>query len=306
MRVSSLSFPKSIRVGLRIICCIALVAASVPVTTANEPFLDKPSNEWTETEALQVLNDSPWAQTVTTSTQDFQCEYEHPAYPETLGTYTHEFAEKLDSIDLTPPAAAVKPDGAEYLVRLVSVKPMQAAVERLISLDHTKWAHYGGGYGLEPGSKPTNLAERWYNPADEITISIILKHSGPGGASFHDYAFPRKNVSGKNVPGSGLRHLWPCAAVKTAEGVRTAVIGGPATYQDGTPCDDDMTLSFPGILKGKPLISHPNEKLDFRFVANQHVFEATFYVNPTDLFDGTETVLHIPRTVDEATPAPLP
>lgn len=292
MRISSFFFPGLFRVGLSITCCAALVAGSVPLT-ADEPFLAKPSEEWTESQALQVLTDSPWAHTITTTIQDFQCDYEHPAYPR---TYPEGVAQRLDSIDLTPPAAVVKPDDAQYLLRLVSVKPMQAAVERLISLDHQKWALYDEGYGLEPGSKPTNLAERWYNPADEITISIILKHSGPSGASFHDYAFPRKNV-----PGSGLKHLWPCAAVKTANGVTTAVLGGPATYQDGTPCDD-LTLSFPSTLKGKPLISHPNEKLDFRFVANQHVFEATFYVNLTDLFDGTETVLHVPRTVDEPTP----
>jgi hypothetical protein len=54
------------------------------------------------------------------------------------------------------------------------------------------------------------------------------------------------------------------------------------------------------------LISHPNDKLEFRFIANQRIFEATFYVNPADHFDGTETVLRIPRTVDEPTPAPLP
>ena len=70
----------------------------------------------------------------------------------------------------------------------------------------------------EPGGKPTNLKERLYNPADEITISIILKHPRPGGASFHDYAFSRKNV-----PGSGLKHL--CATVKTTNGVRTAGLG---------------------------------------------------------------------------------
>jgi hypothetical protein len=276
-----------------------VLAASVPPTTANEPFLGKPSNEWTETEALQVLNDSPWAQTITTSTQDFQCEYEHPAYPETLETYTHEFAERLDSIDSTPPAAPVKPDGAEYLVRLVSVKPVQAAVERLISLDRTKWAFYDGEIALE-WNKPTNLAERWYNIADEITISIILKHLGPSGASFRDYAFPRRNVRG-----SGTRHLWPCAAVKTTNGVRTAVVGGPAVCEDGTPCDC-ITLSFPSTFRGEPLISHPNEKLDFRFVSNQHVFEATFYLNPTDLFDGTETIIHLSSTVDKPTSAPPP
>ncbi len=297
MRVSSLSFPGLYQVGLRAICCVALVAGSVRVTTGNEPFLDKPSKEWTETEALQVLNNSPWAQTITTSTQDFQCDYEHPAYP---GTHSEEFAQERDSITPTPPAVEVKPDGAEYLVRLVSVKPMQAAIERLIQLDEPKWKQYQWGYELEPGGKPTNLTERWYNLADEIIITIILKHPGPSGASFHDYAFHRKNV-----PGSGVRHLWPCAAVKTANGVRTAVVGGPATYEDGTP-DDDIMLSFPSTFNGKPLISHPSEKLDFRFVAQQHVFEATFYVNPTDLLDGTEARLRIPRAVEEPTPAPLP
>jgi hypothetical protein len=169
--------------------------------TANEPFLSKPSEEWTEAESLQVLNDSPWAHAITTTTQDFQCDYEHPAFP---GTYTEEFAQEQDSITPTPPPGEVKPDGAEYLVRLVSVKPMQAAAERLISLDK-KWAHYRGGYGLEPNGQPTNLAERWYNPADEITIVVVLKHPGRGGASFRDYAFPRKAVPGSGQASLALR-----------------------------------------------------------------------------------------------------
>lgn len=163
-----------------------------------------------------------------------------------------------------------------------------------------KWRNYRTGYGLEPGLKPTNLEERWYNLADEITIVIVLKRPGPGGTSFRDYAFSRKDE-----PKSGMMHLWPCAAVKTANGVTTAVVGGPVR-DDGWHASKDITLSFPSIFKGKPLISHPNEKLEFRFIANQRVFETTFYVNPTDLFDGTETVLRIPRTVDEPTPATLP
>jgi hypothetical protein len=297
VRVSSHFFPRLFQVGLRVVCCVAFAAGTVPVT-ANQPFLSKPSKEWTEKEALQVLNDSPWAQIITTTTQDFQCDYEHPAYRR---TYPEGFSERVDSIDLTPPAAAVKPDGAEYIVRLVSVRPMQAAMERLIQLDPDKWKHYRSGYGLEPGSKPTNLADRWYNPADEITIAVVLRRPGPDGASFRDYAFHRKNVSG-----SGLSHLWPCAAVKTASGVSTAVLGGPVMIDESYPTPNDITLSFPSTFEGKTLISHPTEKLEFRFVANQRIFEATFYVNPTDLFDGTETVLRIPRMVDEPEPAPLP
>ncbi len=120
MRISCLSSPGLFQICLRSLCCLALVVGSVPVT-ADESFLHKPPQEWTEAEALQVLNDSPWAHTITTTTQDFQCDYEHPAYP---GIYTEEFAQGQDSITPTPPATEVKPDGAEYLVRLVSVKPM--------------------------------------------------------------------------------------------------------------------------------------------------------------------------------------
>jgi hypothetical protein len=291
MAFSALSFTNLFQAGLRGVLSLAFLYGAVALT-ANEPFLDKPSNEWTEAEALQVLNDSPWAQTITTSTQDFQCDHKHPAFPESLGTYPRESADARGSITPAPQAGAVKPDGAEYLVRLVSVKPMQAAVERLISLDHAKWAHYYSGYALDPSAKPTNLAEGWYNPADEITISIILKHPGPSGASFRDYLLR------ENVPGGGLKHISFCAGVNTANGVMTSALGGPAVHQDGTPCDY-IALSFPSTVKGKPLISHSNEKLEFRFIVNQRVFEATFYVNPTDLLEGTETILHIPRTVDE-------
>lgn len=296
MRTSHLSSSGRLQISLRFVCFFLLVAGAVSAT-ANDDFLSKPPQEWTEADAMHALNDSPWAHTITTTTQDFQCDYEHPAYPE---SYQEGRAEEMDSIEPTPPATDVKPDGAEYLVRLMSVKPMQAAVERLLSLDPEKWRNYRTGYGLEPGLKPTNLEERWYNLADEITIVIVLKRPGPGGTSFRDYAFSRKDE-----PKSGMMHLWPCAAVKTANGVTTAVVGGPVR-DDGWHASKDITLSFPSIFKGKPLISHPNEKLEFRFIANQRVFETTFYVNPTDFFDGTETVLRIPRTVDEPTPATLP
>jgi hypothetical protein len=168
MRPSSL-FPRFCRITFRGLCIFALAASSVPVT-ANEPFLNKPSNEWTEAEALRVLNDSP-AHTITKTTQDIQCDYEHPVYP---GLFPEEMAQRVDSMSSKSPADAVKPDGAEYLVRLVSVKPMQAAVGRLVSLDE-KWEPYRHGIGLEPGSKPTDMAAHWYNLGDEIIVVVTLK-----------------------------------------------------------------------------------------------------------------------------------
>lgn len=295
MRVSFLSFPEQFQICLRSICCLALVAGSVPMT-ANENFLSKPPEEWTEAEALQVLNDSPWARVVTTTVQNTQCDYEHPAFE---GLFPAEMARSVDSMSPEHPAETVKPDGAEYVVRLISVKPMQAAVERLISLDE-RWAPYRHGYGSDPEGKPTNLAEGRYNTADELTVAVMLKHPGPKGESFRDYAFKDMGSGVAKV----VRYMFACAGVRTSNGQIHAVTVSGSVDKDhqGT----GIYMSFPRIVDGKPLITHRDEKLEFRFVANQRVFEATFNVNPTDLFEGTERRILIPPTVDEPTPAPLP
>jgi hypothetical protein len=294
MRSASLPLPRLLPIAVLSFCCFALIAGSVPLT-ADDSFLSKPPEEWTESEALHVLNDSPWAHTITTTTQDSQCDYEHPAFD---GLVEEEFAREADSITPTPPAVEVKPDGAEYLVRLVSVKPIQAAVKRLMSLDFEKWKVYTSGAGLQPGSKPTNLEERWYNPADEITIALVLKRSGPEGRSFLDYAFRDKTI----FPGGGLVHLWACSAIKSANGQVSAVTAGLGGGKSPTP--SAIHLSFPRDYHGKPLISHQNEKLQVRIILNQRIFETIFYVNGTDLFDGTETIMHIPSRVDEPPPSP--
>ena len=169
---------------------------------------------------------------------------------------------------------------------------MQAAAERLIRLDE-KWARYLSGYGLEPGSKPTNVNEGRYNPADEITIGIVLKHPGPDGASFRDYAFDQE------------KHVFPCSGIKTAEGQVTAVLDHTGLDRKGNP--SAVHLSFPSSARdGKRLISHANEKMLVRIILNQRVFETTFVVSPNDLLDGTERLLHLPSTVEEPTHEPAP
>jgi hypothetical protein len=291
MRIFPLSFFQPFQICLRGICFFTLAVGSV-LTTADEPYLNKPPEQWTEAEALQVLNDSPWARSIKTTLQDTQCDHEHPVY---AGLFEEEMARRVDSMSPEHPAEVVKPDGAEYVVRLISLKPMQAAVERLMSLDE-KWARYQGGYGLEPGSKPTNIAERWYNPADELWVAVTLKHPGPKQESFRDYAFEDRD----GVVSFVVRHVFACAGVRTANGQIHAVTARMGV--DNERKAYGIYLSFPRIVDGKPLITNRNEKLEFRLIASQRVFEATFYVNPSDLFDGTETIMHIPNTVDEPTP----
>jgi hypothetical protein len=91
--------------------------------------------------------------------------------------------------------------------------------------------------------------------------------------------------------------------VQTANGQIHAVT---SQIRDGN--DDKASaiiLSFPSMVDGKPLIMHRDEKLEFRFILNQRVFENTFIVTATDLFDGTETVMREPTRVDEPTPSAL-
>ncbi len=284
-----------LQIAFRGLCSFVLVGSVVPLA-GNEPFLNKPPNEWTEAEALQVLNDSPWAHTITTTTQDTPCDYEHPAFP---GLFREEMAQIADSRSTQFPAESVKPDGAEYLARLVSVKPMQAAAERLMSLDE-RWEPYRHGISLEPGSKPTNMEESWYNPADEITVVLALKHSGPGGVSFMDYAFEQRGDGRAFV----AHYFFTCAGIRTANGQVHAVTNRLRQGNDDKAVA--LSMAFPSTVDGKPLITHRDEKVEFRLVLNQRVFETTFTVNPADLFDGTETLMRTPARVDQPTPSTLP
>jgi len=108
MRSSSFFF-QLCQIALRGLCIFTVVALSVPLA-ANEPFLNKPSNEWTEAEALRVLNHSPWAHTITTTTQETPCDYEHPGFS---GLLREEMAQIADLRSTQLPAESVKPDRAE-------------------------------------------------------------------------------------------------------------------------------------------------------------------------------------------------
>jgi len=193
MRTFSFSLSRLFGIGLGSICSVAFVICSAPLT-ANEPFLNKPSTEWTEAEALQVLNDSPWAHTITTTAQDFQCDYEHPAYP---GTYTEEFAREHDSITPTPPATEVKSDGAEYVVRLLSMKPMQSAVDRLLTLDEQKWKKYGGGWALTARECPNKSAGASLQPGRRNHYFGRSEEARPPGCEFSGLCFSAHKCAGK-------------------------------------------------------------------------------------------------------------
>jgi hypothetical protein len=268
--------------------CLSALILCVPLG-GQQDFLSKPPDLWSEEDALKVLNDSPWAHSVTTSTQDAACGYKNPAIP---GEFSAEGAERGELRDATPASISAKPDGAQYLIRWVSAKPVQAAVQRLITLDE-KWAAYGQHFERnDPSAKPTDLSRPAYNRNDMITLSVILVRPGPDGGSFVDYAF---QDGGTRFPAKGF-YMFICAGLKTSNGVVHAGLGGPTGYPSVRPA---ITLSFPSLIDGKPLITHRDEKVEFRLVAMQRVFETIFTIDPRDLTDGSQAGLYLPTTATD-------
>jgi hypothetical protein len=261
---------------------LLLIAGAIPAAS-DEGYLNKAPQIWTDEEALTVLNDSPWAKTVKPSTQDMACGYKNPAIP---GGFTEDEAERLEILVPTAQSDPVKPDGGEYLIRWQSVKPMQAAVQRLLALGD-QWKDYGRDPGTV-GGNPTDLANGRYNTADMFGVSIILKHKGPNGESFLDYLF---NLPKRGFPARGV-HLWACAALKTEEGIVSPRVATTGHLGLEKPA---ITVWFPSSVHGKPLIIKPEEKVEFRLVAKQRVFEATFTINAAELtISRTERVLYYP------------
>jgi hypothetical protein len=126
----------------------------------------------------------------------------------------------------------------------------------------------------------------------------LLPRVSAAALFFLDYAFDKDK---KAFPGPRIRHLLPCAAIRTPDGQSGAMITSLAVDTNKNP--SVAWFSFLSRREGKPLISHYEEKVEFRFIADQRVFETTFAVNPSDLFDGSEQVVFIPPTVDQPSSA---
>ena len=127
-----------------------------------------------------------------------------------------------------------------------------------------------------------------WSAADEIIVVVSLKRPGPAGASFLDYAFENRADGTAFI----THYLFACAGVRTANGQIYAVTNRIREGKDNKA--SAIIMSFPSIVDGKPLISHRDEKLEFRFILNQRVFETTFIVNSADFLTGRKRHARLP------------
>jgi hypothetical protein len=228
-----------------------------------------------EQEALKVLNDSDWAHTVKPSVQDAPCTYQNPAFSD---LYPKDKAFALDATAPGRPPDPVKADDSEYLVRFQSAKPVQTAVQELLAIGE-EWSAYGARkWQVSEDDGPTDLANARYN----------VKRSGPDGTSLFNYGY---EDDGHKFPSHSFR-VWPCAGLRTTNGQVSAHVVPEVFGHDGK--SKVLQLSFPRLIDGKPLISSLHEEVEFRLVVNQRVFETTFYINASDVLDGSEKTLYLP------------
>src|SRR5438046_958554 len=103
-----------------LIFCVASVSAQKT----------KPWTEWTEKDAVKILNDSAWGQTQTEGGSATQ-------QPSSTSAITQTTAGRRDDRDTTPQAESGEKKEApsvRYRVRLLSAKPIRAALVRMIEL----------------------------------------------------------------------------------------------------------------------------------------------------------------------------
>jgi len=276
----------------RLGCCVLLMGLAIGLAEKAMPH-GKPGLDLTEQEALKVLNDSPWAHTIRPTIQDTPCSYKNSAFP---NLFPEDKAAAYDAEAPVVPTEVVKPDSSEYLIRFQSAKPVQMAIQSLLAMDE-KWSVYGAEvHFASKDDGPTDLPNARYNEFDMITIAVILRHAGPDGTSLFDYGFKHnRNIS----PSDSLR-IWPCAGLRTSNGQTYARLI-PANIFQGHGKFRSLQFSFPILIDGKRLISNPREKIEFRLVVNQRVFETSFDVNFSDLPDGSETRLYLPAAFTDLT-----
>ena len=289
MWTSVAAIPSLCKDPIRIACCMLLLWCT-PVT-GQEKSPSSPAPAAVEQDALKLLNDSDWAHTVKPSLQEMPCTYQNPAFP---GLYPEDKAAAVDALAPTIPPDPVKPDDSEYLIRFQSAKAVQTAIQELLSMGE-KWAAYGTGkHQVSEGDGPTDLAQGRYNIADMITIALLLKQAGPDGTSMFNYGY---EDNGHKFPSHSFR-VWPCAGLRTGNGQVFARTAPEVFGHDGK--SRILQLSFPRLIAGKPLISNLHEKVEFRLVVNQRVFETTFYIDASDVLDGSEKSFYLPSVFTDS------
>jgi hypothetical protein len=98
-------------------------------------------------------------------------------------------------------------------------------------------------------------------------------------------------TAGALFPSRAFGPVWTCIGLRTSEGQVSARLVPGAFGLHGYHA---LQLTFPRLIDGKRLISSAHEKVEFRLIVSKQVYETSFYVNASDVLDGSERSLCLP------------
>jgi hypothetical protein len=224
--------------SLRISLAIALfLACSLSALAQREK---KPYTEWKEKEALQVLNDSPWGQTMVFATNS-------------------EF-DRHTAIDAAPdregdPNRAIDKGGSRvrylyqinFRIRFLTAKPVRQAISRLFELNRL-------------GGLSAQLAER---------LRAFVAEDSPDSVIVAVYCdAPRESVKLHRVrellQGLTTKELKEKAYLTTGGGRRVYL----EEYQQPAPDGIGARFIFPRLFEGKPILGPGDNAIRFHAELN--------------------------------------
>jgi hypothetical protein len=196
----------------------------------------KPWTEWTEQEAMKILNDSAWGQT--------QTELAEAAEPASVSAVTQTTAARREDQRIS--AASTVESGESktrpsinYRVRFLSAKPVRAAFVRMIELQ---------------GATPERVAElRTFvdrSFADYIVVSLAIDGTDR----------KRLGPSNEEIKTAEEAALQKTAYLERKDGTRLFLTNFRVPAQDGL----GAKFVFPRLVDGKPFIDAGSG--EFRFV----------------------------------------
>jgi hypothetical protein len=246
----------------RIAWVLAAGAAVATAVWAGDFWREKPASAWTAEEALELLQDSPWAKeelVLLAQPRSRPTGFSEEEFPENLRRGSRENLSRRQSAipetpkppDIVPQSATDGSASARYLLRWETARPVQAAFARLRELDQ--------GASAEFHAPAPRL------PEDRYVVTVKMTRPS------------------RQIPDLFARmsrgELRKRARLKTRSGETEAV----EVERSGQGAAAAVHFLFPREANGQPLLPAGKEKVEFEFRGRYLDLKTKFEIHPDDI-----------------------
>lgn len=237
--------------------CAAGLLAALGAAAADQTWRGKPAEQWSQEEALEVLNNSPWARTV---------ELYQPSgrrlgvYPNGRKVVVQDTATGPTHL-YEPPPPYTEPEllRAEYAVRWSSSRTVQAALERLRELSATLAEMQATPEQLSPGDFV--LTVRVVEPPTQSSMELLERPVIVGERGVPLPSEPA--LVGRDLfAGLSEEELRAGAELRLAGGGQ---LKAERAQRHGLGTSEGVSFFFPRTAGGRPVITGKTSWAEFQF-----------------------------------------